>query len=89
MSLFRSLVAAAVGLAATTSAVPLEPRGTVASDELVGFSQTVPSGSTGSLYLAYQPLLKVVNGCVPFPAVDSAGNTKSVFLPRCLAPTTR
>jgi hypothetical protein len=42
----------------------------------VGFSQTVPSGTTGEVYLAYQPDLYVVNGCVPFPAVDASGNTK-------------
>jgi hypothetical protein len=54
----------------------LSRRGTVASDELVGFAQTIPSGATGDLYLAYQPDLKVVNGCVPFPAVDADGNTK-------------
>lgn len=41
-----------------------------------GFPQTVPSGTTGKVYLAYQPALYVENGCVPFPAVDSKGNTK-------------
>lgn len=54
----------------------LSPRGTVGSDEIVGFSQAVPSGSLGEVYLAYQPHLYVVNGCVPFPAVDANGNTK-------------
>lgn len=51
-------------------------RGTIGSDEIVGFEQTVPSGTTGEVYLAYQPDLYVVNGCVPFPAVDENGNTK-------------
>jgi hypothetical protein len=64
-------------LAATAiSAYPLAPRGSIASDEVVGFAQTVPSGTTGSVYLAYQPHLYVANGCVPFPAVDASGNTK-------------
>lgn len=52
------------------------PGGTVAHDELIGLSQTIPSGATGDLYLAYQPHLYIVNGCVPFPAVDVDGNTK-------------
>ncbi|KAE8378997.1 necrosis inducing protein [Aspergillus bertholletiae] len=43
-------------------------------DKVVGFPETVPSGVTGDVYKAYQPLLKVVNGCVPFPAVDAQGN---------------
>lgn len=51
-------------------------RGTVPHDELLGLSQTIPSGATGDLYLAYQSNLHVVNGCVPFPAVDVDGNTK-------------
>lgn len=51
-------------------------RGTIASDEIVGFPQTVPSGTTGDVYLAYQPYLYVVNGCVPFPGVDAEGDTK-------------
>lgn len=59
-----------------TETSPLERRGTIASDEIVGFAQAVPSGITGEVYLAYQPYLKVVNGCVPFPAVDAEGDTK-------------
>lgn len=62
----------------TVSATPvqIQQRGTIGNDEIVGFAQTVPSGTEGSLYLAYQPFLDVVNGCVPFPAVDAAGDTK-------------
>jgi hypothetical protein len=52
------------------------PRASIDSNAVVGFPQTVPSGTTGKVYLAYQPYLKVVNGCVPFPAVDAQGNTK-------------
>lgn len=63
-------------LGAITSANPLSRRGTIGSDEIVGFDQTVPSGTTGEVYLAYQPYLYVVNGCVPFPAVDAEGDTK-------------
>ncbi|KAK7055542.1 putative necrosis and ethylene inducing peptide 2 [Favolaschia claudopus] len=64
--------AVAFGLA---SAAYLGERAVIGSTEVVGFPQTVPSGTTGAVYLAYQPRLKVVNGCVPFPAVDAAGNT--------------
>lgn len=76
---FRFLVAVAVNLTAITGAVPLGRRAPIASDQVVPFPQLVPSGSTGQFYLAYQPFLVVSNGCVPFPAVDSAGNTKSVL----------
>ncbi|CAK7233695.1 hypothetical protein SBRCBS47491_008698 [Sporothrix bragantina] len=55
----------------------LSKRGTIGSDDIVGFSQTVPSGETGDVYLAYQPFLYVVNGCVPFPAVDAEGDTNA------------
>lgn len=54
----------------------LPRRATIASDEIVVFDQTVPSGTVGDVYLAYQPYLYVVNGCVPFPAVDAEGDTK-------------
>lgn len=66
--------------AASVHATPLQlqPRGAISSNLVVGFAQTVPSGAVGNVYLAYKPRLKVVNGCVPFPAVDAAGNTKSV-----------
>ncbi|MGI4852261.1 MAG: NPP1 family protein [Janthinobacterium lividum] len=52
----------------------LMPRTTLAYDDIVGFSQTVPSGTEGDLYTAYQPYLYVVNGCVPFPAVNAEGD---------------
>ncbi|GJD01520.1 NLP1 protein [Colletotrichum higginsianum] len=75
-SLFRlaSWLAAAAG---TVLAAPVERRGVIDHDAVVGFKETVPSGTVGNLYLKYKPYLKVVNGCVPFPAVDAAGNTGS------------
>lgn len=77
--LLTSLAALAV-LPVSATPHALSRRGTVDSDKLVGLPQTLPSGATGDLYLAYQPHLKVVNGCVPFPAVDADGNTKYVLL---------
>lgn len=55
---------------------PLARRSEIASDEIVGFPETVPDTTIGQLYLKYKPYLKVFNGCVPFPAVDAEGNTK-------------
>lgn len=63
-------------LAGTSVALPLEKRAVIDHDAVVGFAQTVPSGTLGTLYLKYKPYLKIVNGCVPFPAVDKSGNTK-------------
>ncbi|KAF3018182.1 hypothetical protein E8E14_011416 [Neopestalotiopsis sp. 37M] len=63
--------------AGSAFAAPIEPRAVIAHDAVVGFAQAVPSGSLGTALLKYKPWLQVVNGCVPFPAVDSAGNTGS------------
>jgi hypothetical protein len=57
-------------------ALPVGPRAVIAHDAVVGFTEAVPSGLTGQLYLKYKPFLKVSNGCVPFPAVDASGNTR-------------
>jgi hypothetical protein len=67
-----------IGLATAAGVVegaPLEARAVIAHDAVVGFPETVPSGTAGQLYLKYKPYLHVINGCVPFPAVDSSGNT--------------
>ncbi|ROV96237.1 hypothetical protein VMCG_07723 [Cytospora schulzeri] len=74
MAVLRSILSIAA-VAAAATAQPLDRRAVIGHDEVVGFPQTVPSGTTGDVYQAYQPLLKVVNGCVPFPAVDASGNT--------------
>lgn len=66
-----------LALATTSLAAPfsLSRRAVIGHDQVVGFPQTVPSGLAGQLYLKYKPYLEVSNGCVPFPAVDAAGNT--------------
>ncbi|KAI0753416.1 necrosis inducing protein-domain-containing protein [Daedaleopsis nitida] len=64
---------AAAGYAA---AAAIQGRAVIPHDEVVGFPETVPNDIYGQLYLKYKPHLKVVNGCVPFPAVDSDGNTR-------------
>ncbi|POS70232.1 hypothetical protein DHEL01_v211375 [Diaporthe helianthi] len=82
MGFLRSLVSfVAVAAAVNASPVELERRASIASDKVVAFPETVPSGTTGSVYLAYKPFLKVTNGCVPFPAVDAAGNTNAGLNP--------
>ncbi|CAG8961310.1 hypothetical protein HYFRA_00013771 [Hymenoscyphus fraxineus] len=52
-------------------------RGTVPNNQIVGLPESVPSGTLGQVYEAYQPFLDVINGCVPFPAVDASGNTNA------------
>ena len=56
-------------------AAPLERRAVINHDAVVGFPETVPSGTPGSLYLKYKPCLEVEGGCVPFPAVGASGDT--------------
>ncbi|KAI3395503.1 hypothetical protein diail_1289 [Diaporthe ilicicola] len=80
MGVLRSLVSL-VAAAAVAGASPIERRAPIDSDKVVGFAETVPSGTTGSVYLAYKPYLQVVNGCVPFPAVDASGNTNAGLNP--------
>ncbi|KAL4804134.1 necrosis inducing protein-domain-containing protein [Aspergillus unguis] len=78
-----------LALAAVAAAVPfpnpfpglLNARDEIDHDAVVGFETTVPTGTVGDQYLAYQPYLYVVNGCVPFPAVDAEGNTNAGLSP--------
>ncbi|KAJ4985622.1 necrosis inducing protein [Stagonosporopsis vannaccii] len=74
---FQSLAVQLLAAATCISALPtsLGKRAVINHDAVVGFAQAVPSGTVGTLMLKYKPYLKVFNGCVPFPAVDSAGNT--------------
>lgn len=76
----QSLAIQLLAAASCISALPtsLEKRAVINHDAVVGFAQAVPSGTVGTLMLKYKPYLKVFNGCVPFPAVDAAGNTGSV-----------
>ncbi|KAH7327510.1 necrosis inducing protein [Rhexocercosporidium sp. MPI-PUGE-AT-0058] len=54
---------------------PLSRRATLPTSTIVGLPEAVPNNVTGQLYQAYQPYLEVLNGCVPYPAVDANGNT--------------
>jgi len=74
--LTHHLILALCSLASTSFAAPaLERRAVINHDAVVGFPETVPSGTLGSLYLKHKPFLQVDGGCVPFPAVDGSGNT--------------
>nr|WP_237352734.1 NPP1 family protein [Rhizobium leguminosarum] len=46
-------------------------------DKVQGF----PDSSADSLLKTFQPFLKVFTGCVPFPAVDAAGNVSGGLRP--------
>ncbi|KAH9912777.1 necrosis and ethylene-inducing protein 2 precursor [Epithele typhae] len=81
MKFFKAAAGVVGLLVAMTSAAPLERRAVIAHDAVVGFPETVPSGNLGRIYLKYKPYLKVVNGCVPYPAVDAEGNTSGGLSP--------
>lgn len=71
---------AAIAAPSRTDSSPIAKRSDIAHDKVVGFAQTVAADTEGSLMLEWKPYLYVVDGCVPFPAVDSAGDTRSVSL---------
>jgi hypothetical protein len=71
---------AQVSLLALVSAALAAPqsvkRADIDHDAVVGFDETVPDTTIGELMLKWKPTLYVVDGCVPFPAVDEDGNTR-------------
>lgn len=70
-------------LAATVvSGAAIERRDVINHDAVVGFPETVPSTTAGSLFLKYKPFIKVFHGCVSFPAVDALGNTNGGLAPK-------
>lgn len=68
-----SLALVGAALAAPQS---IKVRADIDHDAVVAFSETVPDTTVGDLMLKWQPYLYVVDGCVPFPAVDAAGDTR-------------
>ncbi|CAE7031546.1 hypothetical protein CFE70_004446 [Pyrenophora teres f. teres 0-1] len=63
------------------SPLTLNTRAVINHDAVVGFTEAVPGTLSGKLMLKYKPFLEVSNGCVPFPAVDAAGNTSGGLNP--------
>lgn len=66
-------ILATIGCAAGAA---IDRRAVIGHDQVVGFPETVPNTNIGQLYLTFKPHLKVVNGCVPFPAVNANGDTR-------------
>ncbi|KAK6865008.1 necrosis inducing protein [Apiospora arundinis] len=64
-------------LAAATLAYPIQQRDAIGNGNIVGLPESVPSNAAGELYLKYKPYLLRDSGCVPYPAVDSQGNTNT------------
>ncbi|PSR77406.1 necrosis inducing protein [Coniella lustricola] len=56
-------------------------RSDISASEVVGFPTTVASGTEGTLMEQWWPYLYVVDGCVPFPAVDAEGDTSAGLSP--------
>jgi hypothetical protein len=77
LSIFQFLAVGTTLVCSYGAAAPLavSRRAIINHDAVIGFPQTVPSGIVGTLMLKYKPFLEVYNGCVPFPAVNSAGDT--------------
>lgn len=75
MSLRTALFSLAV-MAGPAFAAPakLTTRQIIDHDAVASFPETVPHGAVGKLIIKYAPHLRIVDGCVPFPAVDSMGN---------------
>ncbi|KAK5137895.1 hypothetical protein LTR08_006664 [Meristemomyces frigidus] len=79
--MFKTLTTFAVLTTAFAFPNPLSRRADISASAVVGFKQTVPTGTEGTLMLKYQPYLYVVDGCVPFPAVDATGETSAGLSP--------
>ncbi|KAJ4423615.1 hypothetical protein N0V82_001783 [Gnomoniopsis sp. IMI 355080] len=58
-----------------------EKRSDIDSDAVVGFVTTVADDTEGTLMEKWWPYLYVVDGCVPFPAVDAEGDTSAGLAP--------
>lgn len=76
MSLRTALFSLAV-VAGSAFAAPakLTSRKVIADNGLVSVEETAQETVVGKLIEKYEPHLRVINGCVPFPAVDPSGNT--------------
>lgn len=59
-----------------TRSAPLAKRSDIDADAVVGFDTAVPDTTAGTLMETWWPYLYVVDGCVPFPAVDAEGDTR-------------
>lgn len=75
MSLRTALFSLAV-MAGSALAAPakLSARQVIDHDAVASFPEAVPDSAVGKLITKFAPHLRIADGCVPFPAVDSMGN---------------
>ncbi|KAH8671547.1 necrosis inducing protein-domain-containing protein [Xylariales sp. PMI_506] len=66
---------------ANTLSAPMAKRSDISVDDVVGFATTYPNNTEGELMEKWWPYLYVVDGCVPFPAVDAEGDTSGGLAP--------
>lgn len=57
MAILSCILASLVAIIAV-QAGPIEKRGTIGNDVIVGLAAAVPSGTVGTVYTTYQPYLK-------------------------------
>ncbi|CAH1221849.1 hypothetical protein PAECIP111890_05304 [Paenibacillus sp. JJ-223] len=62
-------------MVAAFTVIPAASAAVIGHDQVVGFAEVTPATVTQQAAKRFQPYLKVYHGCVPFPAVDAAGNT--------------
>lgn len=75
MSLRTALFSLTV-MAGSAFAAPakLSSRQIIDHNAVASFPEAVPDSAAGKLMTKYAPHLRIADGCVPFPAVDSMGN---------------
>ncbi|MQW59523.1 NPP1 family protein [Sinorhizobium meliloti] len=76
----RLLMAAVMFALACGLTVPAHAGKVIRHDKVRGFPD-----STSGFLKTFQPSLKVIRGCVPFPAVDAAGNVSGGLKPSGIA----
>ncbi|KUI55454.1 hypothetical protein VP1G_02838 [Cytospora mali] len=81
LTVLALVVSAALAAPSRTHSSLNAKRSDIPSDDVVGFDTTVADDTEGDLMLKWQPYLYVVDGCVPFPAVDAEGDTSAGLSP--------
>lgn len=82
--LLAAAVATTVGFAMPTS--DDEKRGEeIPHNKVEPLAENPGDGEDGKLVMKYKPFLEVVDGCLPYPAVDAQGQTKAGLKP-CTSP---
>ncbi|GMF32958.1 unnamed protein product [Phytophthora fragariaefolia] len=74
MNLQQHIIAALVYLAAVRGAV-------IDHDQIVPFTQPVPTSTSQKTAVNFKPQLHITNGCHPYAAVDADGNTSGGLSP--------